>query len=597
MEGVEHQVANVTEVVERKKRKKDRKKSEDDSCVGLQDIHSEAKLSSKTDDESTTNRTFQNGNESAKMSVIVSDVHKHNVSEKPDRKRKKKERARKENVEGDLVSLQQENLPENVEGNIESTECNETAMKKLERKKKHKKEKDYKVDSSAVQQDITMKDSEDNGNYPILLSDEIRYNEAEYASEGKRRKTKIVENGSDKMWDKEVEHSKEGKKRKTKIVENGSDEMGDKEVEYFKKGKKKKTKIMETGSDEMRDNEVEYSEKGKKKKITLVENGSNDLTPNKSNKKVRFSGEDEVFTLPGDSNTENENNKEDNLVRGKRFTREEDEIVKEAVLKYIEEHDLGEEGLNMVLNSSKYPRVRGCWKEIASAIPYRPYTACYLRAQVLFRRSENRKWTQEEYDEFRKYQAEYGNQWRALADALGKHRWHVKDTWRRIKSPDLKKGQWSQNEYQKLFDLVNTDLQLKVSEEKRSKHGMLRDNICWTAISDQLSTRSVATCCLKWYKQLTSPMVDEGVWADTDDYRLLAALYSLDATCMEDVDWDDLLDNRTGDVCRKRWNQMVLHIGRHGNKSFADQVEVLAQRYCPHLLESSEAWDSKPRVP
>ncbi|KAL2479254.1 myb family transcription factor [Forsythia ovata] len=193
-------------------------------------------------------------------------------------------------------------------------------------------------------------------------------------------------------------------------------------------------------------------------------------------------------------------------------------------------------------------------------------------------------------------QKEHGNQWRALADELGKHSWHVKDTWRRIKLPNIKKGHWSQEEYQGLFDLVNSDLQEKVFEEKRSKHGMLRDNICWTAISDKLSTRNQANCCLKCYGQLTSPMVAEGTWADVDDYRLLSVLFNLDSRCIEDVDWDNLLDDRSGDVCRKRWNQMVLHIGKHGNKSFAEQVEVLAQRYCPHLLEAREAWDSKPRV-
>ncbi|KAH6819613.1 myb family transcription factor [Perilla frutescens var. frutescens] len=369
------------------------------------------------------------------------------------------------------------------------------------------------------------------------------------------------------------------------------------EAERTNKRKKKKPKISEKSSDHGRDSEAERDNKGKKRKASLVANSSDGTSPNKSNKKVRFSGQVDVFPVPSNSNIEKGYVEEEDMVRGKRFTREEDEIVKGAVMKYIEEHELGDEGLNMVLNCSKHPEVRGCWKEIGSSVPYRPYVAVYCRARVLFMRSENRKWTQEEYYMILKYQEENGNQWRALADELGKHTWHVKDTWRRIKLPNLKKGHWSQDEYQKLFDLVNNDLQLKVSEEKRSKHGMLRDNICWTAISDELSTRNQATCCLKWYKQLTSSMVVEGVWADTDDYRLLSALYSLDATCMEDVDWDDIIDNRSGDVCRKRWNQMVLHIGHHGNKSFAEQVEVLAERYCPHLLEARETWDSKPRVP
>ncbi|XP_059283291.1 LOW QUALITY PROTEIN: uncharacterized protein LOC132036899 [Lycium ferocissimum] len=337
----------------------------------------------------------------------------------------------------------------------------------------------------------------------------------------------------------------------------------------------------------------------RKRKKVKVGHNSEDSTHEKSEKRVRFSGQDQIFPSSSDPcDDENHEIEEDNLLRGKRFSKLEDEIVKEAVHKYIEIHNLGEEeGLKKILNSRSYPELKGCWKEIGSCIPYRPYTAVYYRAQVLFRRSETRKWTEEEYEIVRKFQKEHGNNWKVLADELGKHRFHVKDTWRRLKLPNQKKGQWTQEEYQTLFDLVNTDLRLKLSEEKKSKYGMLRDNIAWSAISDKLSTRTDANCCLKWYDQLTSPMVAKGEWADVDDYRLVDALFELDAGCIEDVDWDNLLDHRPGEICRKRWNQMVLHIGQLGNSSFAEQVEVLLKRYRPDLAEVREAWDSKPVVP
>ncbi|XP_049394461.1 DNA-binding protein REB1-like [Solanum stenotomum] len=185
-----------------------------------------------------------------------------------------------------------------------------------------------------------------------------------------------------------------------------------------------------------------------------------------SEKRVRFSGQVQIFPSLNDPSDEIE---EENLLRGKRFSKLEDEIVKEA----------------------------GCWKEIGRAIPYRPSTAVYSRAQILFRRSESRKWTEEEYEMVRKFQKEHGNNWRILADELGKHRWHVKDTWRR---PNQNKGQWTQEEYQNLFDLVNTSLRLKLSEEKKSNHGMLQDTIAWGVISENLSTRTDANCCLKWYQ-------------------------------------------------------------------------------------------------
>ncbi|RZC52788.1 hypothetical protein C5167_021209, partial [Papaver somniferum] len=73
-------------------------------------------------------------------------------------------------------------------------------------------------------------------------------------------------------------------------------------------------------------------------------------------------------------------------------------------------------------------------------------------------------------------------------------------------------------------------------------------------------------------------------------------LFRLDACCIEDVDWDNLLGHRPGDITLKRWRQMVNHIGIHGLQSFAGQVEVLAKRYCPELLEVREVLDSRPEV-
>ncbi|KAK4270965.1 hypothetical protein QN277_019728 [Acacia crassicarpa] len=321
-------------------------------------------------------------------------------------------------------------------------------------------------------------------------------------------------------------------------------------------------------------------DQGKKKKKKKMKKKS------KEDKRVTFSDQVEVFN--------------DGLVQGKRFTKEEDEKIKEAIYSYIDAHGLGDhdQGVDMILHCSSYPKLRGCWKEIASALPHRPLESVYHRGHILFERDDSRKWTLEELEIIRKFHEKHGPNWKMLADAMGKHRFHVKDAWRRIKLGDVKKGHWSQDEYQKLFNLVNADLSMRALEETRkSKHGMLRDNICWEAIGNKVATRTSQLCCMKWYEKLTSPMVAEGEWADTDDYRLLNALLTLDACSMEEVEWDHLLEHRSGDVCRKRWNQMVQHIGEHGIKSFSEQVEILSQRYCPDLVEAREAFDSKPVVP
>ncbi|MED6112840.1 hypothetical protein PIB30_065329 [Stylosanthes scabra] len=132
--------------------------------------------------------------------------------------------------------------------------------------------------------------------------------------------------------------------------------------------------------------------------------------------------------------------------------------------------------------------------------------------------------------------AQHGNDWKSIADAMGKNRVHVKGAWRRNKRT-VKNGPWSQDEYQKIFDLVSLDLRARALEDTRKKmHGMLRDNIGWEAIGDKLGTRRNVDVCRKWYSQLTSPMVEQGQWSDTNDYRLVDALFALDACSMDEVD-------------------------------------------------------------
>ncbi|XP_072989811.1 uncharacterized protein [Typha latifolia] len=407
-----------------------------------------------------------------------------------------------------------------------------------------------------------------------IADDSVRFENDKSIPRKKAKKTTVVEDkeivddGAEVLPAAELSSGKKRKKRKEQ-------KDGDLDtVRLASEGFAKNIKEKDSGAS-----------KGKEKETSNMEKDEKSLKPSRSKKgnRVSFSSKVEVFN-PG-SDSEHEEDGGTQLVQGKRFSKEEDNKIMDAIQNYIETNQLGEEGTEMILNCVKHPQVKNCWKEIGACLPKRPYRAVYHRAHVLLQRSEKRKWEPEEYDAIRKFHKQHGANWKKLADQLGKHRIHVKDTWRRIKPPNLKKGSWSQEEYQALFDLVNMDLRLKAFEEKKSKHGMLRDNIAWEAISEKLSTRAQSACCVKWYDRLSSSLVNEGLWADKDDYHLLEALQNIDASCVEDVDWDNLLEHRSGETCRKRWNQMIRHIGGNKERPFIEQVEVLSNRYCPEMLE------------
>jgi hypothetical protein len=471
-----------------------------------------------------------------------------NNGEGRDRKKEKKKKQKKYGGGGGDTEVIESAADGKDAGREESTEIVQDKVESSKKEKKKKKKRHNVVQEAASIQIM----AETMGNQSSVIESDGG-NSSSIKNKARDGKLKVNDEGGKK------------RKKKAKSLGNGSKEKSSKGVTQMEKD------VETTGP----------SEKSSSKATS---------------KRVSFCEDVEVFPS-SDGPSDEKAVGEDGLVRGKRFSHEEDEMVKEAVLNYIDVHGLGAEGLNMVLNCKKHPAIVHCWKEIGAALPWRPRQSVYHRAHILFERGQNSSWTPEEYELIRKFHEKHGSDWKTLAEALGKHRFHVKDTWRRIKLINMKKGKWSQDEYQSLFDFVNLDLRLKAFEERKTKHGMLRDNISWTAISERLETRTDALCCQKWYDQLTSPMVAEGKWLDTDDYRLLMELYDLDACCMEDVDWDNLLEHRSGDLCRKRWNQMVKHLGDHRNKSFADQVDVLIKRYCPDVLEAREAYNSKPAVP
>ncbi|KAF5946641.1 hypothetical protein HYC85_016869 [Camellia sinensis] len=84
----------------------------------------------------------------------------------------------------------------------------------------------------------------------------------------------------------------------------------------------------------MQEIETKNGDKGNRKKPNSFEPGSEDPKPKAKSKKVRFSGEGK--------------NEDEKLVQGKRFSPEEDEIIKDAVSNYIRYNDLGEDDLAMV---------------------------------------------------------------------------------------------------------------------------------------------------------------------------------------------------------------------------------------------------------
>lgn len=102
-----------------------------------------------------------------------------------------------------------------------------------------------------------------------------------------------------------------------------------------------------------------------------------------------------------------------------------------------------------------------------------------------------------------------------------------------------------------------------IIKKNRCKKFVPSLNISWTAIQNQMKTRSVDDIRNQWelkIKPLLVPQKQKEDWSVEDDLQLLELVVDQD---MDEVDFDDIADenNRTEEENRRRWNILLKGLG------------------------------------
>ncbi|KAG0581011.1 hypothetical protein KC19_4G217400 [Ceratodon purpureus] len=332
------------------------------------------------------------------------------------------------------------------------------------------------------------------------------------------------------------------------------------------------------------------SERKKKKKVTFQLPDQSEFEPSEK----ELLGEETEFTDL--DSTWKSDKLRPGLVYGM-YTPEEDGVLKQAVFDYIQEQGWDrEEGLKKILNS-RTSEAKGCWHVIRKCLPKRELKRIYARAhRILGPNTLLGKWTNEETQALMELHSVHGNNWKRIATLVGRDSEACKDKWRYVKwskSKDYKIGTWSEEEHQKLCELVFKCLHVKAQMAKNGlivkTNRMIRDDINWEFIAEQMGGRGRLDCLCQWYRKMASPMVTTGEWSNGDDQRLLERLMEEFPLSEELVEWDSLLDNRSGEVCKKRWEQMQRTLGRGPevrHQHFLEKLESIMKRFAPHLLDT-----------
>eukprot|EP00245_Coleochaete_scutata_P013176 TRINITY_DN5284_c0_g1_i5.p1 TRINITY_DN5284_c0_g1~~TRINITY_DN5284_c0_g1_i5.p1 ORF type:complete len:580 (-),score=133.03 TRINITY_DN5284_c0_g1_i5:41-1594(-) len=294
-----------------------------------------------------------------------------------------------------------------------------------------------------------------------------------------------------------------------------------------------------------------------------------------------------------------EDKKRPGLIYG-RFTAAEDNVLREAVKLYREQHGLGEDRLNDLLYKvTKNADLKGCWLEIAKCLPQRTVRLIRARALRLLDKTSNLgPFTESEDKKLRRLVGKYGRKWKKLQKKMGRYAGDLADRWQVIEGKDRHNaGKWSQDELERLSALVHKDLFLQarmqtMGYKTHPKWADGGDGISWTHIAKQLGTRNYLQCLQTWHLVLAPAMFGDEKWTVGDDHHLLRGLMQSEADGEDEVDWDKLIPERDGIVCRTRWRRILKHLPQ-GFWSFEEKLVIATRRFAPQLMEEEDSMAQK----
>ncbi|NXH46125.1 TTF1 factor, partial [Dicaeum eximium] len=246
-------------------------------------------------------------------------------------------------------------------------------------------------------------------------------------------------------------------------------------------------------------------------------------------------------------------------------------------------------------------------EKISEGIP-RPWRLIYYRARKMFDPNNYKgRYTNEEKEKLKKYQALHGNDWKKISELMSRSNLSVAMKFSEIKSA-VNYGPWTKEETQKLMNAVKDVMRRKLRTENPSSLSSLEQSntdlwidreklhqpLPWTEIETKVGSRYWRQCKQKWNSILTSKMTrGHQLYRGTSGLRakinLIKRLYETKAEDASEVNWDEL-SNAIGDVPRayvqqKFYKLKVSSVPLWKRKTFSEIIDYLYENKLPELEE------------
>ncbi|NXO86580.1 TTF1 factor, partial [Sitta europaea] len=298
-----------------------------------------------------------------------------------------------------------------------------------------------------------------------------------------------------------------------------------------------------------------------------------------------------------------------------RFTQKENKQIHKNVEEFLSL--TGIDSAEKLLFTSRYPEDRDTiqrlkteyhfCEKISEGIP-RPWRLIYYRARKMFDPNNYKgRYTMEEKEKLKKYQALHGNDWKKISELMSRSNLSVAMKYSEIKSA-INYGPWTKEETQKLLDAVKVVLRRKLEAENPSSpvsveqsntdlwidREKLNQPLPWTEIETKVGSRYWRQCRQKWNSILTSRLtrghlLHKGINRLQTKINLIKRLYETKAEDASEVNWDEL-SNAIGDFPRayvqtKFYKLKVSCVPLWKRKTFSEIIDYLYEKTLPEFEE------------
>ena len=218
----------------------------------------------------------------------------------------------------------------------------------------------------------------------------------------------------------------------------------------------------------------------------------------------------------------------------------------------------------------------------------RPLFFIYRKAiQVFNVQNYVGRWTEEMDRELTRLHEIHGNRWAEIGRHMGTTGRAVLDRFRSLRNP-RKGGRWSEEEEQKLFDVMAT-----LRQEHGGEGDDLPPSVSWRDVASKVGTRTEMQCHQKWVSSLSwkrSP--GAGVkWTKSDDLKLICVLASLEGVEEEEeVDWEGLCEGwpaaHNAHYVRMKWGAIRRDVPHYNVQTLQENLEYLMSNSVPALSKA-----------